>query len=99
MLRPALPLVGGLAAGSGVAAKRIDHLLGELAEPIGMTDYEVIRTAYEVGRRGLTGMSFICIPPGSAVMYRVIVYVITYLMAGLSMRRQAGRSLMPGRLT
>jgi agmatinase len=74
-------------------------LLGELAEPIGMTDYEVIRTAYEVGRRGLTGMSFICIPPGSAVMYRVIVYVITYLMAGLSMRRQAGRSLMPGRLT
>jgi hypothetical protein len=35
MLRPALPLVGGLAAGSGVAAKRIDHLLGELAEHSG----------------------------------------------------------------
>lgn len=72
-------------------------LLGELAEPIGMTDYEVIRTAYEVGMRGLTGMSFICIPPGSAVIYRVIVYVITYLMAGLVMRRRAGKALLPGR--
>ena len=33
-------------------------------------------------------MSFICIPPGSAVIYRVDVYVITYLMAGLAMRKQ-----------
>src|SRR5438093_8360364 len=57
-------------------------ILGELAEPIGMTDYEVIRIAYEIGRRGLTGFSFICIPPGSAVVYRTIVYVIVYLMAG-----------------
>lgn len=64
-------------------------LLGELAEPIGMTDYEVIRIAHEIGLRGLTGMSFICIPPGSAVIYRVIVYVITYLMAGLVKRRRA----------
>jgi hypothetical protein len=46
--------------------------LPRLAEPIGMSDYEVIRTAFEVGRHGLTGMSFLCIPPGSAVMYRVI---------------------------
>ena len=38
--------------------------------------------------RGLTGMSFICIPPGSAVIYRTIVYVITYLMAGLAMRKK-----------
>lgn len=58
-------------------------ILGELAEPIGMTDYEVIRIANEVGRRGLTGMSFICIPPGSKIVYRVIVYVVMYLMAGL----------------
>lgn len=72
-------------------------LLGELAEPIGMSDYEVIRTAYEVGLRGLTGMSFICIPPGSAVIYRVIVYVIAYLMAGLAMRRRRGKALMPAR--
>jgi len=62
-------------------------LLGELAEPIGMSDYEVIRIAHEIGRRGLAGMSFICIPPGSAVTYRVIVYVITYLMAGMALAR------------
>jgi agmatinase len=66
-------------------------LLGELAEPIGMTDYECIRIAHEVGRRGLTGMSFICIAPGSAVIYRTIVYIITYLMAGLVMRKRKGR--------
>lgn len=72
-------------------------ILGELAEPFGMTDYEVIRCAHEVGRRGLTGFSFICIPPGSAVIYRVICYVMIYLMAGLAMRRREGRALMPGR--
>ncbi|MBT4889723.1 MAG: agmatinase [Rhodospirillales bacterium] len=58
-------------------------ILGELAEPIGMTDYEVLRIANEVGLRGLTGMSFICIPPGSKLVYRLIVYVVMYLMAGL----------------
>jgi agmatinase len=63
-------------------------ILGELAEPIGMTDYEVIRVAHEIGLRGLSGMSFICIPPGSPVIYRVIVYVITYLLAGLALRRR-----------
>ena len=63
-------------------------ILGDLAEPIGMSDYEVIRVANEIGRRGLTGMSFICIPPGSAVIYRVIVYVIAYLMAGLIQGRR-----------
>ena len=59
------------------------YILGELAEPMGMSDYEVIRLAYEIGLRGLDGMSFICIPPGSAVVYRLIVYIIMYLMAGL----------------
>jgi agmatinase len=85
-----MDVLGGAGPASG-------DLLGDLAEPIGMTDYEVIRTAHEVGKRGLTGMSFICIPPGSAVTYRVIVYVITYLMAGLVMRRRAGKALMPNR--
>ena len=61
-------------------------ILGELAEPMGMSDYEVLRIANEVGRRGLTGMSFICIPPGSKIIYRLIVYVILYLMAGLVQR-------------
>jgi len=65
-------------------------ILGELAEPIGMTDYEVIRVAHEIGLRGLSGMSFICIPPGSPVIYRTIVYVITYLLAGIAKRRMAG---------
>lgn len=32
-------------------------------------------------------MSFICIPPGSAVVYRVIVYIIMYLLAGVAMRK------------
>jgi agmatinase len=74
----------------GGAGPAPGDILGELAEPIGMTDYEVIRIAHEIGLRGLTGMSFICIPPGSAVIYRTIVYVITYLMAGLAMREQKG---------
>ncbi len=73
----------------GGAGPAPGDILGELAEPIGLTDYEVIRIAHEIGRRGLSGMSFICIPPGSAVIYRVIVYVIMYLMAGLAMRKGA----------
>ena len=72
----------------GGAGPAPGDILGELAEPIGMTDYEAIRIAHEIGLRGLTGMSFICIPPGSAVIYRTIVYVITYLMAGLAIRKQ-----------
>jgi agmatinase len=72
----------------GGAGPAPGDLLGELAEPIGMSDYEVIRIAHEIGLRGLTGMSFICIPPGSAVIYRTIVYVITYLMAGLVLRKR-----------
>lgn len=85
-----MDVLGGAGPASG-------DLLGDLAEPIGMTDYEVIRTSHEIGKRGLTGMSFICIPPGSAVTYRVIVYVITYLLAGLAMRRRDGQALMPNR--
>ena len=68
-------------------------ILGELAEPIGMSDYEVIRIAHEIGLRGLTGLSFICIPPGSPVIYRTIVYVITYLLAGLAKRRLKAREV------
>ncbi len=75
-----MDVLGGAGPASG-------DIMGELAEPIGLTDYEVIRIAHEVGRRGLSGMSFICIPPGSAVIYRVIVYVIMYLMAGLALEK------------
>ena len=74
----------------GGAGPAPGDILGDLAEPMGMTDYEVIRVAHEIGRRGLTGMSFICIPPGSAVVYRLIVYVIAYLMVGLIQGRQEG---------
>ena len=72
----------------GGAGPAPGDILGDLAEPIGMSDYEVIRVAHEIGRRGLTGMSFICIPPGSAVIYRLIVYIIAYLMVGLVQGRQ-----------
>ncbi|MBI4640529.1 MAG: arginase family protein [Candidatus Tectomicrobia bacterium] len=73
----------------GGAGPAPGDILGELAEPIGMTDYEVIRVAHEIGKRGLTGFSFICIPPGSAVIYRTIVFVIMYLLAGVAMGKQA----------
>jgi agmatinase len=66
----------------GGAGPAPGDILGDLAEPIGMTDYEVIRLAHEVGLRGFSGLSFICIPPGSAVVYRTIVYVIMYMLAG-----------------
>ena len=75
-----MDVLGGAGAAPG-------DILGELAEPIGLTDYEVIRIAHAIGQRGLSGMSFICIPPGSAVGYRTIVYVIMYLLAGLAMRK------------
>lgn len=64
-------------------------ILGELAEPIGLSDYEVIRIAHEIGKRGCNALSFICIPPGSAVIYRVIVYVIAFFLAGLALRGAA----------
>jgi agmatinase len=70
-----MDVLGGAGPASG-------DILGNLAEPIGMTDYEVIRVAHEVGKRGFDGMSFICIPPGSEVVYRTIVYVIMYMLAG-----------------
>lgn len=74
----------------GGAGPTEGDILGELAEPIGMTDYEAIRLGYETGKRGPKGLSFICIPPGSAVTYRVIVYVMMYFMAGLATRKLNG---------
>ena len=71
----------------GGAGPSPGDLLGEAAEPIGLTDYEIIRIAHEIGKRGLSGLSFICIPPGSALGYRVIVYVVMYMLAGLAMRK------------
>ena len=78
-------------AAIGVVISNPDgNVIDELAEPIGMTDYEVIRLAHEIGKRGVSGFSFICIPPGSAVIYRTIVYVIMYMLAGRVLARQAG---------
>ncbi len=71
----------------GGAGPAPGDILGELAEPMGMTDYEIIRLAHEIGKRGLTGMSFICIPPGSMVTYRLIVYIIAFLIAGVALSR------------
>jgi len=72
----------------GGAGPAPGDILGELAEPMGMSDYEVLRIANELGQRGITGMSFICIPPGSNVVYRLIVYVLMFLMVGLVQARQ-----------
>jgi agmatinase len=72
----------------GGAGPAPGDLLGTLAEPIGMTDYEVLRLSLEIGKRGFNGLSFICIPPGSPVMYRVIVYVIMYMLAGRALAKK-----------
>lgn len=56
--------------------------IGALAEPMPMSDYEVIRLSFEVGKKGFNGLSFICIPPGSEISYRTVVYIIMYMLAG-----------------
>jgi agmatinase len=76
--------------GAGPAA---GDLLGELAEPLGLTEYEVLRIAHEVGLRGVTAFSFICIPPGSVAVYRLVVAVIAYLLAGKALRIRAAGAL------
>ncbi len=76
-----MDVIGGAGPVSG-------DILGELAEPIGLSDYEIIRIAHEIGKRGLSGVSFIAIPPGSEIMYRVIVYIIMYMLAGLAISKR-----------
>ncbi len=76
-----MDVIGGAGPAQG-------DILGDLVEPIGMSDFEVIRVAHEIGRHGLDGLSFICIPPGSAAVYRLIVYIIVYLMVGLIQGRK-----------
>jgi agmatinase len=41
-----------------------------------------LRTAYEIGRRGLNALTLMCIPPNSAIGYRIVVYIVMYLLAG-----------------
>ena len=67
----------------GGAGPAPGDLYGGLAEPIGMTDYELIRLSHEIGKRGFNALSFLAIPPGSAVMYKVVTYVIMYALAGI----------------
>lgn len=57
-------------------------LLGELAEPMGLTDYDVIRIAYEIGKLGTNALSFASIVPNSPIMLRMVVYSIIYFIAG-----------------
>jgi len=73
----------------GGAGPAPGDILGNLVEPIGMTDYEAIRLAHEVGKRGFNGLSFICIQPGSPAVYRTIVYVVMYMLAGKIMSDRA----------
>jgi agmatinase len=72
----------------GGAGPAPGDILGTLAEPIGMTDYEVLRLSLEIGKKGFNALSFICIPPGSPVIYRLIVYVIMYMLAGKILSNQ-----------
>jgi len=57
-------------------------LLGRLAEPMGMSDHELLKLSREVGQRGFDALSFLAIMPGSPVMYRTVVYAIMYVLAG-----------------
>jgi agmatinase len=66
----------------GGAGSAPGDLLGRLAEPMGMTDYEILKLAHEIGKEGFDALSFLAIMPGSAVMYRTVVYVIMYMLAG-----------------
>ena len=77
-----LDVLGGAGPGSGDA-------FGELVEPMGMTDHELIRLAYEVGRRGTAGVSFVCIPPASPALHRVVTYAIMFMLAGRIEAREA----------
>ena len=81
----------------GGAGPAPGDILGEAVAPIGLSDYEIIKIAHEVGKRGVSGMSFICIPPGSAIVYRVIVYIVMYMLAGIAMSRTDGTALLPSR--
>jgi len=65
--------------GSGSAP---GDLLGGLAEPMGMSDHEILKIAHEIGQRGFDALSFIAIMPGSQIMYRTVVYVIMYMLTG-----------------
>lgn len=58
------------------------EILADLAEPLGITDYDLLRVAHEVGSRGVGAASFVCIAPGSALMYRLVVFAVMYLLAG-----------------
>jgi len=64
-------------------------LLGRLAEPMGMSDYELMRLSYEIGKRGFDALSYLAIMPGSQVMYRTVVYSIMYALAGMATSESA----------
>jgi agmatinase len=64
-------------------------LLGGLAEPMGMNDYEILKIAHKIGTRGFDALSFIAIMPGSQVMYRTVVYVIMYMLTGKVISKQS----------
>jgi agmatinase len=70
-----MDVVGGAGSASG-------DIMGTLACPLGMNDYELLRLSFEIGKRGFNALGFVAIPPSSPVMYRTIVYIISYMLAG-----------------
>jgi agmatinase len=66
-------------------------LLGGLAEPMGMSDHELLKLSNEIGKRGFDALSFIAIMPGSQVMYRTVVYAIMYMLTGTVLAEEVDR--------
>lgn len=66
----------------GGSSPAAGDLYGELGEPMGMTDHEVIRIAYETGKLGADALSYASIIPNSPMLLRAAVYSIMYFIAG-----------------
>lgn len=56
-------------------------LIGDLAEPIGMTDYELLRLSHEIGKRGFDAFTIVG-TDASPVFNRLLIYAIMYALAG-----------------
>lgn len=70
-----LDVLGGAGPGPG-------DTFGELAEPLGMTDHQLIRIAHRLGREGTAAVSVASIPHDSPLHHRVLIYALCFLLAG-----------------
>lgn len=68
-------VLGGAGPGPGDS-------FGELAEPLGMSDGQLIRIAHRLGRKGTAAVSIASIPHDSPLHLRTLVYALCFLFAG-----------------